>query len=84
MVEAVHDFGAVDEDKISFKRGDFIIVSSADTNAPWWIGKSNNMVGEFPSVAVEPSPIAKYGDEGIIRMMASEDIDVHRNNICYL
>ncbi|KAI9184465.1 hypothetical protein H9P43_003518 [Blastocladiella emersonii ATCC 22665] len=61
IVYAIHDFKAEDEDEVSFKAGEEIIVLERDAefNDGWWMGRTQDgQIGLFPANFTSPTPVS--------------------------
>ncbi|KNE71792.1 hypothetical protein AMAG_20445 [Allomyces macrogynus ATCC 38327] len=59
VVYAVHDFKAEDEDEVSFKTGEEIVVLERDDEFGdgWWMGRTQDgQIGLFPANFTSPTP----------------------------
>ncbi|ORZ33897.1 hypothetical protein BCR44DRAFT_118310 [Catenaria anguillulae PL171] len=66
IVYAIHDFNAEDEDEVSFKAGQEIVVLERDAEFGdgWWMGRTQDgQIGLFPANFTSPTPVSPTGTE---------------------
>ncbi|KAJ3353522.1 polar growth protein [Allomyces javanicus] len=66
VVYAVHDFKAEDEDEVSFKTGEEIVVLERDDEFGdgWWMGRTQDgQIGLFPANFTSPTPVSPTTSE---------------------
>ncbi|KNE71794.1 hypothetical protein AMAG_16100 [Allomyces macrogynus ATCC 38327] len=81
VVYAVHDFKAEDEDEVSFKTGEEIVVLERDDEFGdgWWMGRTQDgQIGLFPANFTSPTPVSPTTSESTAsapRAEAQNDAD---------
>ncbi|KAI9222225.1 hypothetical protein BC828DRAFT_378987 [Blastocladiella britannica] len=66
IVFAIHDFNAEDEDEVTFKTGEEIIVLERDAEFGdgWWMGRTRDgQIGLFPANFTSPTPVSPTATE---------------------